>query len=647
MTKLAPATGLPRGVRVDRTLRAARALQQQGQLREAEQLHQAILALEPDHLGALCGLAGIRAQQGKCDEAALLLRRVAGAMSDTADAHAALGSMFASLDRPEDAIPCYEKALATRPDDAEVYNNLARALYKLGRFDEAIAVCERSLALEPGFADAHRTLGDMLQARDRHGEAVVHYEMALAMRPDDAATCNNLAHALHRLGRFREAIAQCRRALAIRPDYADAHHNLANALMALNRNEEAIAHYERTLALDPSRADAENNIGVALQALGRFAEAGRAYERAVRLAPRGAGFHLTLAHARPFTAGDPRLAAMEDLAGDMATLSEGDQIALHFALGKAFADLAEHERSFRHLLAGNALKRRHVAYDEAAVLGVFDRIRATFTRELMGSRSGGGDPSPVPVFVVGMPRSGTTLVEQILASHSQVQGAGEIDDFGVAVSTFARSKDASTGILDLLPALSGGQLREIGKGYLDRIRAAASAERIVNKLPSNFLYAGLIHLALPNARIIHACRDPVDTCFSCFSLLFSGEQSYAYHLGALGRYYGAYAALMAHWRNVLPDGVMIDVQYERVVDDLEGEARRIIAHCGLAWEDQCLAFHQTRRPVLTASSIQVRQPIYRGSVGRWRPYARLLAPLLQALEVEPPAAGSASAAAPT
>jgi len=255
------------------------------------------------------------------------------------------------------------------------------------------------------------------------------------------------------------------------------------------------------------------------------------------------------------------------------------------------------------------------------------------TRELMQEKRGGGDRSAAPVFVLGMPRSGTTLVEQILASHSKVFGAGELETFGATVASFARSRHATHGIVDLLPTLSGEDVRAIGADYLARIRpAAGAAERIVNKLPSNYLFVGIIHLALPNARIIHTLRDPVDTCFSNFSLLFAETQAFAYDLGELGRYYKAYDAIMRHWRDVLPPGVMLDVRYEDLVDDVEANARRIIAHCGLDWEDGCLTFHQTRRPVRTASSAQVRQPIYRSSVGRWRPYRDLLQPLLDALD---------------
>jgi hypothetical protein len=257
----------------------------------------------------------------------------------------------------------------------------------------------------------------------------------------------------------------------------------------------------------------------------------------------------------------------------------------------------------------------------------------TFSAALLRDKVGGGDPSSLPVFIVGMPRSGTTLIEQILASHSKVFGAGESQEFGHAVVALSKPGPAFP---ELAFNLTADALRSLGLGYVTALTAAGSgAERIVDKMPSNFLYAGLIHLALPNARIIHARRDPIDTCWSCFSLLFAGNQPHTYDLGELGRYYRAYAALMAHWRCVLPPGVMLEVRYEDLVDDLENNARAILAHCGLDWEEACLNFHETRRPVQTASSLQVRQPIYRGSVGRASAYRHLLQELVEALKIEP------------
>jgi Sulfotransferase family len=349
--------------------------------------------------------------------------------------------------------------------------------------------------------------------------------------------------------------------------------------------------------------------------VGQIEDARRAYEAAIDLAPLETASYLGLGDCKRFTQGDPHLRAMEALAREADGLADSEQINLHFALAKALADIGEYSRSFAELLTGNALKRRTLFYDETTTLQEFERGRTVFGPELIHDRRREGEPSPVPVFVIGMPRSGTTLIEHILASHPEVFGAGERADFRQAVEAVM---PGPPGYPEAVPALSPKQMRQIGVRYVASIRKnAAGATRIINKMPTNFLFAGLIATTLPNARIIHARRDPMDTCLSCLSKIFNGDLPFTYDPGELGRYYRAYDALMWHWREVLPPGTMIEVDYEELVGDLEGQARRLIAHSGLEWSPACLSFHTTERVVATASAAQVRQPIYLSSVRRW------------------------------
>lgn len=575
-----------------RSFRRALSLQQQGRLADAERLYRIILQSDPDHLRALFNLGLVLVRRGAFD----------------------------------DAIGLFGRALRHRPDFAEAHNAAGIALRMSNRYQEALAHYAQALAAKPDYAEAEYNLGATLQALGRCAEAVAHYQRALAIRPGYAAAENNFGAALRALHRYEEALAHYRNALALAPGSAEAHNNIGAVLQLLARHDEALGHFERAVALLPGLAEAHHGRGTVLRTLGRLAGSREALERAVALAPRRAEFYRSLAEARRFTADDPHRAPIEALARDMAALSEEAQTHLHFALAKLYDDLGEHERGFAHLVAGNALKRRQIAYDEAAALAQLDRIGALFSAEVMGERAGLGDPSAVPVFILGMPRSGTTLVEQMLASHPQVHGAGELGDFAAVVAAL----DGPAGV----PAdIGGAELRRIGAEYLARIAALApTARRITDKMPANFRFAGLIHLALPNARIVHLRRDPVDTCLSCFSILFGGDQPFTYDLAELGRYYRAYAALMAHWRRVLPPGIMLEVRYEELVADFEPQARRILAHCGLAWDDSCRDFYKTERPVYTASAIQVRQPLYQTSVGRRRPPADQLRPLLDALE---------------
>jgi tetratricopeptide (TPR) repeat protein len=610
-------------------------LQAASRLEEALAHYEHVLALAPDMADVRVKIGDILHALNRSHEAIAHYQKALAGRPDDPQAHNNLGICLAALDRHDEAVAHYSNALAITPNAADVHANLGNALRALGRAQDAVEHYQRALELAPENPAAHNNLGNALSSLDRHEDAIAHYQCALAINPALPETHNNLGTLLAAAHRFEEAIVHYQRALAIRPDLAEAHGNLGNALLALNRPNEALTHYEAALAIKPEVARLHHALGIVLQVLGRLEEARRAFERAVALAPGQADFHLPLAHSRPFTAEDPRLAALEVLAQDVACLSEDEQVALHFALGKAYADLNQHPRAFSHLRVGNALKRRRVSYDETRTLGVFDRIRATFSPALMQAKSGAGNPSQLPIFVVGMPRSGTTLIEQILACHTQVFAAGEREELSAALPDLTAAPSAAM-FPEIVSELSAQALHEFGSRYLERMTPLApTAQRIVDKMPSNFGLLGLIHLALPGARIIHARRDPVDTCLSCFSILFVGHQPYTYELGELGRYYRTYSRLMEHWRAVLPPDLVLEVRYEDVVADLEGQARRILAHCGLPWEEACLAFHRSQRPVQTASSVQVRQPLYASSVGRWRHYANELEPLLQALGTSP------------
>jgi tetratricopeptide (TPR) repeat protein len=400
----------------------------------------------------------------------------------------------------------------------------------------------------------------------------------------------------------------------------------------LNRSDEAVAVIERAVALKPNLAGAHHNLGVALMELGRLTEAREAAERAVALAPRKLSYLRQLGEVRRHAAGDSYFTALDALAADASALSVDDRIILHFALAKAHADIGPPEEEFRQLLAGNALKRAQIDYDEVAVLSEIDRTQELFTSEFIRASKGGGEPSPKPIFIIGMPRSGTTLVEQILASHPQVCGAGELTLFERSIDDVRAAMHQAPAYPEIALQMSGTHFRELGARYLAGIeQLAPAASHVTDKMPTNFLFAGLIHLALPQATIIHTVRDPVDTCISCFSRLFTEVNFQTYDLAELGRYYWHYQALMAHWHRVLPAARILDVSYEETVADLEGAARRILSHCGLPWDPRCLDFHLTERVVRTASATQVRQPIYTSSVGRWRAYEPLLGPLLAEL----------------
>jgi tetratricopeptide (TPR) repeat protein len=615
------------------------------------------------NLGEMLRLAG------RSDEAVAAGLRAVALLPNFTQALNNLGIAYYDRGEWEEAMVYYRRALAVDPGFAEAHNNLGNALRAQKRHPEAIAAYHRALQLKPGYADAYNNLGTAIRDQKKPKEAEEPYRKAMALKPRDPSILNNLALTVMDLDRpdealallqqsiavdprnhstftyfasaylekdmFDEARAACERALSLKPDEPDALNIMGQIHFEQGQSEAAIASFEKAIALKPDLSDAYNNIANALKELGRFDEAKEAYFKALAIDPKATGVLLNLADAQKFVPGDPHLLTLEGLSADLGALSEDEQMQVHFALGKAYADLGQHERSFGHLLEGNALKRRTLDYNEGVTAEFFDRIQAVFTPELVARHSGYGDPSRLPIFILGMPRSGTTLIEQILASHPKVFGAGEIKDLDIVVRSVRTDGIQEAPYPGFMTAFGRDQLRQFGAQYVKRLSAfATTAERITNKMPSSFFYVGLVHLALPNARIIHTRRNPIDTCVSCFSKLFRGAQNFSYELAELGRYYRRYDELMAHWRRVLPSEAMLELPYEELVEDFEPWARRIVDFCGLEWDGACLAFHETKRLVRTASASQVRKPIFKSSVGRWLAYKELLDPLIRELPPE-------------
>jgi tetratricopeptide (TPR) repeat protein len=496
--------------------------------------------------------------------------------------------------------------------------------HQAGQLGDAERLYGQVLQADPAYLTARHLLGVLHHQQGRNDEALALLTALVAEHPDAVGILSNLGAVLKTMGRSEEALAIYQRVLALQPDHAAALNGRGAVLLDANRYDDALAAYDAALAAQPDFATALANRGRALQFLGRFDEARADLVRAMALAPDNTAVCLDYAETTTMTADDPVLARLEALAArDDMPVAEHIQVA--FALGKAHADLKDERRSFAHLLRGNTLKRAQVVYDEAESARFFRRITDVFTPELLRRKHGMGGASRRPIFILGMMRSGSTLVEQILASHAGVHGAGELPAFTrIAAATLAYPEGVT--------GLDGAKLQEIAQRYdAELARLAPGAARITDKMPSNFVWAGLIHLAFPNAAIIHTVRDPLDTCVSCFSKLFTEDHPYVYDLGELGRFYRRYEALMAHWHAVLPPGRILDVRYEDVVGDIETQARRIIGHCGLDWDERCLAFQKHTRPIRTASLAQVRQPLYATAVGRARAYDDDLGPLKAAL----------------
>ncbi|MFP3249364.1 MAG: sulfotransferase [Paraburkholderia sp.] len=603
---------------------------QKGLLAEGEEAARRAVAMDPALVSGWNNLGIVLQEAGKFAESLACLERVIALKPDWAEAHNNLANTSRRLGRMDRAEQHYRQALALNPVYAEAHSNLAFLLSTQGCYDEAAAAAQRAIELSPRLVDAYLNLAEVEVSRHRHAAALHALDMLAAFAPQHPAALVARAKALKLIERLDEALGFARQAVAIAPKSAEAHNTLAVVLQVLGQTDEALAQFEQAAQL-PGAVAEEAMVGRAtlLMEAGRKDEAMAAFEQALEAFPGSVTALAGRADAHTFSAGDPDIAALEACLAEGERRSLSDRITAHFALGKAYLDIKDAQQAFQHFNAGNRQKRASLGYDSVATGQWMERVAETFTPELYARLQGAGAPSELPVFIVGMPRSGTTLIEQIVSSHPQVTGAGELSALRLVV-------EGSGVFPERLEALAEGEaadlLRQLGQAYLARVAPLAQGRvRLVDKMPGNFLYAGMIPLIMPGARIIHTRRDAVDTCLSCYTKLFGGEQSFAYDQAELGAFYRRYERLMAHWREILPSERFIEVDYESVVDNLEDEARRLTGFLGLPWDDACLNFHDNRRVVRTASVNQVRQPIYKTSKGRWQAYADYLGPLLAAL----------------
>jgi tetratricopeptide (TPR) repeat protein len=603
---------------------------QRGLLVEGEAAGRRAVAMDPTLAGGWNNLGIILQEAGKYEESRHCLERVLTLQPHNAEAYNNLGNTCKRLGLVSQAEKHWSRALALRPNYAEPHSNLANLLSEQGEFDRAAEHARRAIELNPRLADAYINLAGVETARQRFYEALRWLDALLMFAPRHSTALAARALALKKLDRLEEALDAASKALAAGPDNAEAQNAQGLVLQAMGKFDAAIAAYDRAASLPGTVAEqALINRAILFMEKGDAKAAEAAFDQTVQKFPNSASAWFNRADLKKFAPGDPEIGAMEALLAKGNEISKGDTMLLHFALGKAFLDIGDSDRAFAHLNDGSRMKRAQIGYDPASTSQWMRSIAAVFSADFLSRLAGQGALSPKPVFVLGMPRSGTTLVEQILASHPAIHGAGELSYIQNIVNELGNFPASAA-------ALTPASLQRFGEKYLAQIgKLAPAAPHVVDKMPINFAYAGLIRLILPGAKIIHSRRDPVDTCLSCYSKLFTAEQSFSYDLAELGQFHRDYQQLTAHWRAVLPEQNFLEVDYEAVVDDLEGQARRMLNFLGLPWDPACLAFHETKRPVRTASVNQVRQKLYKSSAGRWRQHQANLRPLLAALDISP------------
>jgi tetratricopeptide (TPR) repeat protein len=598
---------------------------QGGLFAEGEQAARRAVALSPNFAAAWNNLGIILQEMLKLDESRLCLERALSLDPNNAETLNNLGNTLKRLGFAAEAEKRWNAALRLKPTYAEAYSNLSNLLNDQGEYGPAEAAALKALELNPRLADAYINLAGVATARHRYADALHWVDSLIAFAPMHARALAARALTLKELDRLDEAMDSAKRAIAAAPDSPEAHNAEGQVCQAMGRFEQALAAYDRAAALPgPAQQDAISNRASLFMEFGEQAEARAAFEAAAKVFPHSAQILFNQTDLKRLELGDPLIAQMQALLAREG-ISVADRTTLHFGLGKAYLDLGDSTQAFHHYDEGNRLKRATFVYDSAATELWMARIAEVFSPALLDAKADLGARSDLPIFVVGMPRSGTTLVEQILASHSMVHGAGELTRLQVLI-------DEGLDFPDAVRALPPERLKAMGEAYLAYVMSMAAGKRhVVDKMPANFTRAGMIRLILPEARIIHCRRDPIDTCLSGYTKLFASEQAFAYDQTEIGRFYRAYQALTAHWRETLPTSHFLEVHYEAVVDDLDGQARRMLEFLGLPWSDSVLRFHETVRPVRTASSNQVRQPIYRSSAGRWRKHEAQLQRLVAAL----------------
>jgi tetratricopeptide (TPR) repeat protein len=609
---------------------------QAGRLAEAEALYRAVLADSPGHPHALHLLGVLAHQQGRPQEALDLIGRALAAHGPHPAFHSNLSAVYLALGRLGEAAAHAREALRLQPNLVDAHNNLGVALRRQGRLAEAEASFRAGVRLGPNHADARCNLGAVLHQQGKTPEALAVLREAVRIAPRHAQAHSDLGGVLLACDSPEAAITHLREALRLKPDLPDAYNNLGLAQRDLTEIDEAMRCFREALRLNPAYTLAHNNLAFALEAEGRTDEALAEFRECLRLDPDNS-FALAgvsnLAVAGHGTFGEEEARRLEALAA-RDDLPTDERSRAHFALARLREKAGAYDEAFAHYRRGNELRKEFVArggavYDPAAQHRLTDHLIAAFTPAWFEAVRPFGSDSDLPVFVVGMMRSGTTLAEQIIASHPSAAGAGELPDFGRLVQSLPGRLGSD--YPECVARLDAATARGAAEDYLRRLRRAGpTAARVVDKMPVNFLHLGVIAALFPRARVVNCRRDPIDTCLSCYFQSFGKPHPYTLDLAHLGHYFREYERLMAHWARALPLPIF-ELSYEELTADQKAVSRRLVEFCGLEWDEHCLRFHETRRPVRTASALQVRRPMYKTSVGRWKRYEAHLGPLLEAL----------------
>jgi Tfp pilus assembly protein PilF len=595
-------------------------LQKLNQLDAAIKSYKETLSIEPNYIKVHNNLGAIYLELGQIDNAIKSYENVLIIQPDNAEAHHNLGNALNELGKLDDAIKSYEQALSIQPSYFEVHNNLGSIYYELGQRDQAINSYKQALSINPDSADALNNIGIVYQALDQFDDAASFYKKAISINPEHAEALNNLGNIIKECGQFDEAIEFYKKALTVNPKFEDAHYNLGISLYKLGKTDKAIDTFEQVLTHNPNFADARNFLGTLFQDLGQVDEATNCYVNALAIEPDNSRFHFNLSQLKHYKIGDTQFTHMQSLISSK-DLIESERIRLCFALAKAYEDLGNKAELFEVLNEGNKLRKEEISYSIETDFKKHSIIRKLFKSV---TTKPSYDPITVrPIFIVGMPRSGTSLVEQIISSHHKVHGAGELNTLDTVIYNYLSQNNA----------LSDKDFFSIRKEYLNSLLNLNFSESIItDKMPINFENIGFILKAFPEAKIIHLRRNAMAVCWSIYKRSFSNKNlGFAYDMRDLAQFYNSYSKLMDFWHELFPNQIY-DISYEDLTTNQEEETRNLLDYCELDWDESCLNFYTNKRAVKTASSLQVKEPIYQGSSEVWKKYETQLKLLINNLD---------------
>ena len=601
------------------------ALQELNQLQAAIKSYQVTLDLQNSYFKAHNNLGIIYKELGQMEDAVKSYEQAINLQPGFAEAHNNLGTALQELGKLDEAANCYEKALVIEPDYIEVHNNLGNIFNELGDLDEASKCYKNALTINPRYAEAHNNLGNIFNELGDLDEASKCYKNALTINPEYAEAHNNFGITLNKIAKWSEAINCYEKAIAINPKYAEAHYNLGVTLNEIGHTDKALKFIKQALVINPDYADAHCDLGTLLLELGQSDAAFNSYVNALAIEPDNAQFHRNLATLKHYKEGDTQFTHMQ-LLHSKSNLQESDRISLCFALAKAYKDLGKKSELFTVLNEGNKLRKEELNYSIEGDLKKHSIYKKLFTSAI--KKPPPYEPLTIsPIFIVGMPRSGTTLVEQIISSHHKVHGLGELSTLDSHIDSIFND------YLTQNNTLSDANFFSIRQGYLNNLSNLHISESIItDKMPTNFENIGFILKAFPEAKIIHLKRDAMAVCWSIYQRYFPSDGiGFPYDMEDLARFYNSYTKMMTFWHELFPNQIY-DISYEGLTINQEKETRKLLNYCELEWDENCLNFHTNNRAIKTASSLQVKEKMYQGSSEVWKQYETQLKALINTLD---------------